>query len=180
MTLVGYHSFMAAGCVDDMTWARSLEDFRCAPLLYVVRWSGECDRLSGQRGVDLVHTLYTDGSWTCIWSLMRPNVLRDMTYGKIIGFSFRWVGRLRQVELSWVFSVPHPLFLVTPVHAPRRCSRHDERVTQARRPPWSDRHGLKVCGTATRQKLNIVAAQGRFTASVWTDIRKCVDTRTRV
>jgi hypothetical protein len=82
------HLFVGRGCADDMTPVRFLEVFSSpvAGLYGVGEWG--CGRLSGQRGVDIVHALSTGGSsarivmpssWLCLHYFMKFSVLDGKT-----------------------------------------------------------------------------------------------------
>lgn len=129
------------------------------PAAFCGREGWQCDPLSGQRGVAIVHTLYTGGCWTCIlvppWNFrlvvfMRPNVLEDMTCGHIVSLSAR------------------RSFLVTLVHAPHRCFRHDHRVPQARQHPTARCAGaprrLMVWGTGAHLPIRCCLRSKAFQA----------------
>jgi hypothetical protein len=134
--LVGHHSFMATGCVDDMTWAAwSPESFRCISLLSLV-WGRGNVALCPAKGLCTLCTPVHAGSFTFIaWSLfwtvfcsydfMRTNTMCDMTCDKTDVPSVDWCLGCPGGHLASPFRL-RPL-LVSHVHA--RCQRfwHDLR-----------------------------------------------------
>jgi hypothetical protein len=96
--------------------------------LAAAEWSGDCDRLSGQRGVDIVHTLYT-GGWVDLhfgpsldFSVDTSSCVRTFCVTGCAGMSADFVSSDWSAAPGGPFvslSAPHPS-LMAPVNALRR------------------------------------------------------------
>jgi hypothetical protein len=176
MGVVGHHSFIAAGCVDDMTSARFLEDSSLAQQLSAIEWGGNVIGCPGLRCVQIVRML----GWRAVVRLASDPFPQTLWLIAVHASGHPWVhdlrGRRWGRELGSGQSCrrgPY-LRLKRPV-----CQCLKDRLCRApsggcmlRYLSMGASHGPRwdagYVGPETTYRHGVVTAQGNFMPSVWT------------